>query len=125
VPVGDQDRARAFFVDVLGLEPVADFRYAGGERWLEVAPAGAATRLSLALRRDGPQEPAETGVTFVSDDVEAEHARLRDAGVDVDAAILREGDEPVRWAHTMLAGIPAMFRLRDPDGNSYLVVQQV
>lgn len=125
MPVADQERARTFFVDVLGLEPVADFRYAGDERWLEVAPAGAATRLSLARRDAGAPVAAETGVTFVSDDVEAEHARLRDAGVDVDAAILREGDPPVRWAHTTLAGIPAMFRLRDPDGNSFLVVQQV
>ena len=42
----------------------------------------------------------------------------------MDEAILREGDPHVRWSGAVLAGIPSMFRFRDPDGNSFLIVQQ-
>ncbi len=41
----------------------------------------------------------------------------------MDDAVLREGDPVVHWAGAVLAGIPPMFRLRDPDGNSFLIGQ--
>lgn len=122
VPVTDQDRALAFFVDALGFEKRADFEYAGGERWVEVAPPGAASQVTLVQARDGRPAGIETGLSFNSTDVEADHGALRARGVDVDAAILGEDDPPVPWAGGVLAGIPPMFRVRDPDGNSFLIV---
>ena len=122
VPVTDQDRALAFFVEKLGFEPRADFEYADGERWVEVAPVGAATQLTLVRSREAG---IETGVALNTDDVDAEHAALRGAGLDVDAAILREGDAVVHWAGGVLAGLPPMFLVRDPDGNSFLIVQSL
>jgi catechol 2,3-dioxygenase-like lactoylglutathione lyase family enzyme len=123
VPVADQDRAIAFYGGELGFETLADFRYADDDRWIEVAPAGAVTSISLAAPRDGRSTGIETGVVLESDDAEADHAALQSRGVDVDP-ILREGGPVVRWAGTALAGIPAMFLLRDPDRNSLLVVQR-
>ena len=120
VSVSDQDRAVAFFVDALGFEPRADFEYAGGERWVEVAPPGATSQITLVQQRERRPAGIETGVAFVTDDVEADHAALRARGVDVDDAILREGDPP--GAGGVLAGIPPMFRVRDWDGNSFLLV---
>ena len=122
VPVTDQDRALAFFVDALGFEKRADFEYAEGERWVDVAPPGAASQVTLVQARDGRAAGIETGLSFNSTDVEADHAALRARGVDVDAAILGEDDPPVPWAGGVLAGIPPMFLVRDPDGNSFLIV---
>ena len=122
VPVTDQDRALAFFVDALGFEKRADFEYADGERWVEVAPPGAASQVTLVQARDGRAAGIETGLSFNSTDVEADHAALRARGVDVDEAILGEDDPPVPWAGGVLAGIPPMFLVRDPDGNSFLIV---
>ena len=122
VPVTDQDRALAFFVDALGFEKRADFEYADGERWVEVAPPGAASQVTLVQARDGRAAGIETGLSFNSTDVEADQAALRARGVDVDAAILGEDDPPVPWAGGVLAGIPPMFLVRDPDGNSFLIV---
>ena len=122
VPVTDQDWALAFFVDALGFEKRADFEYAEGERWVEVAPPGAASQVTLVQARDGRAAGIETGLSFNSTDVEADHAALRARGVDVDAAILGEDDPPVPWAGGVLAGIPPMFLVRDPDGNSFLIV---
>src|SRR5437588_8604982 len=52
IPVADQDRALAFYVEKLGFEKRMDVPYRPGERWIEVAPPGAAT--TIALVRVGP-----------------------------------------------------------------------
>jgi catechol 2,3-dioxygenase-like lactoylglutathione lyase family enzyme len=117
VPVRDQDRALAFYVEKLGFEPLNDFEYGDGERWVEVAPPGATMAIALPLGDGG----IETRIAFVTDDIDAHHAALRAGGVDVDEAILRAGDPVVRWGGAVLAGVPPMFLLRDPDGNSFLI----
>src|ERR1035441_3656788 len=53
VPVTDQDRALDFYVGTLGLEKRLDADTGGGRRWIEVAPAGAATSIAL-VRARGP-----------------------------------------------------------------------
>jgi len=110
VPVSDQERALAFYCDVLGLEKVSDFTYETGERWVEVAPAGAATRISLVVGPAG----IETGVALSSADVAAD----RDA---LDGQTVSDG-EVTWWAGAPLAGFPTQFLVRDPDGNSLLIV---
>jgi predicted enzyme related to lactoylglutathione lyase len=125
IPVTDHERALAFYAGVLGFETRADFTYGDGERWTEVAPPGGQTTLALTSPRDGTGAGVETRVTLVTDDVEADHAALRRAGADADPAILREGDPPVVWSGILLAGMPPMFLVRDPDGNSLLIVQHV
>ena len=122
--VSDQDRARDFYVGMLGFEQVADFDYGDGSRWVEVAPPGGALRVALVTPVDGVAPGVETRVAVGSEDVEADHATLRARGVDADEAILRAGDPPVHWGGAVLAGVPPMFLVRDPDGNSLLVVQQ-
>jgi len=107
VPVGDQDRARDFYVDALGFEVRLDVPMPGGGRWLTVAPVGAA--VTLALTSGGPVG-ADTGIRFVARDVAADHAVLTERGVDVDAVL----DWP---------GVPPMFSFRDGDGNTLYVVE--
>lgn len=121
VPVTDQDRALSFYVDVLGFAATIDFTYDSGERWLEVTPPGGGTRLTLAAAEPADLVGAETGVILSSSDVPADQAELLARGVQVDREPLVPG-EVVRWAGAPLAGRPAQFRLRDPDGNGLLVV---
>jgi len=111
VPVSDQDRALAFYRDVLGLVPTRDAPFGPGLRWLEVTPAGAATSIAL-LPPQGGAAGVDTGIRLTTTDVESDHEELRGAGVDVDD-ILRFGP-----------GVPPMFTLRDPDGNVLYVVEQ-
>jgi hypothetical protein len=56
-----------------------------------------------------------------SADVLADLTALRAQGVDVDEQPLPEGNV-VWWSGAPLAGVPTQFRLRDPDGNSFLIV---
>lgn len=121
VPVTDQDAALAFYVEVLGMQKVNDFMYPTGERWLEVLPAEGSSNLCLVVSRPERPPGIETGVVLFSADVLADLAALRAQGVDVDEQPLREG-EVVWWSGAPLAGVPTQFRLRDPDGNSFLLV---
>jgi catechol 2,3-dioxygenase-like lactoylglutathione lyase family enzyme len=110
VPVNDQDRALAFYLEKLGFETRMDLPYGGGERWIEVAPAGAPT--TIALVRSGEDNPpgVDTGVRLTTDDAAADHAALLAGGVDADPEIMQY---PV-----------PMFTFRDPDGNRLIVVER-
>jgi catechol 2,3-dioxygenase-like lactoylglutathione lyase family enzyme len=121
VPVTDQDAALAFYVEILGMQKVSDFTYPTGERWLEVSPAKGSSNLCLAVGRPERPAGAETGVVLFSADVLADLAAFRAQGLDVDEQPLPEG-EVVWWSGAPLAGVPTQFRLRDPDGNSFLIV---
>ncbi len=113
VPVSDQDRALDFYVGMLGFEKRLDAPFGQGLRWIEVAPAGAVTTIALAPSPDGSPIGVDTGIRLHTPDAEADHASLLDRGVDVDAEIMR-------WA-----GVPPMFTLRDPDGNTLVIVQNM
>jgi catechol 2,3-dioxygenase-like lactoylglutathione lyase family enzyme len=112
VPVSEQDRAIDFYVDKLGLEKRVDIPFGGSYRWVEVAPAGAETTIALAPPPEGkPSGNRETGIGLHTDDIDAYHAELKDAGVDVDPEVSRMGGP-----------VPPLFWLRDPEGNSLMVV---
>ena len=111
VPVTDQDRALDFYVGTLGFEKRMDATFGGGRRWIEVAPRGSATTIGLAPLDPGGPTGVDTGIRLVTENAEADHAALRDKGVDTDAQVLH------------IEGAPPMFSLRDPDGNKLYVVE--
>jgi catechol 2,3-dioxygenase-like lactoylglutathione lyase family enzyme len=121
IPVSDQATALAFYVDVLGMQKVSDFTYPTGERWLEVSPATGSSNLCLVLSRPERLAGIETGIVLFSHDILADLAVFRIYGVAVDERPLPEG-EIVWWSGAPLAGVPTQMRIRDPDGNSFLVV---
>jgi catechol 2,3-dioxygenase-like lactoylglutathione lyase family enzyme len=112
VPVADQDRAIAFYLEKLGFEKRADIPFGDGNRWVEVVPPGAATTIALVQPREGEAAGIETRIALDSADIEADHASLRERGVDVDAEVMRMGGP-----------VPPMFFFRDQDGNRLLVVE--
>jgi len=113
IPVSDQDRALAFYVDVLGLEKRADVPFGNGYRWVEVAPAGGDARIAIVPPPEGkPTGNMETGIGLETQDIDAVHAALKERGADVDDEISRMGDP-----------VPPLFWFRDPDGNTLMVVE--
>src|SRR5476651_447558 len=113
VPASDQDEALAFYTGTLGFELLSDVKFADGKmRWIEVVPKGSTTSIALAPPMEGGPTAVDTGIVLSSTDLEADHATLKAAGVDVDPEIARWG-----------APVPPMFRLRDPAGNSLSIVQ--
>ena len=112
VPVSDQDRAIEFYTETLGFELRGDSPYGDGDRWVEVAPAGAATTIALVPPREGQSVGVPTNMGLTTQDVDADHAALKERGADVDE-VVRMGDP-----------VPPMFFLRDQDGNQIFVVQR-
>jgi catechol 2,3-dioxygenase-like lactoylglutathione lyase family enzyme len=120
VPSTDQDRSIAFY-ESLGFEKRADAPFGDGARWVEVYPPGGSTGIALVPAQAGG---VETGVIMATDDIDATHAELRSRGVDVDEAVARVG-APTRirlGAVELAEPTPPMFYVRDPDGNSLLIV---
>ena len=113
VTVADTDRALDFYVDTLGFEKVVDVPMGDAGRWVEVAIPGRETTIAIAPPPPGQSAGgSQTGICLDTSDVDADHAALKAAGADVDEAVTRYG-----------APVPPMFWVRDPDGNSLIVVE--
>ena len=83
IPVADHDKALEFYVGTLGFEVRLDGEFAPGQRWVEVAPAGAASTIALAPAHPGSPAGVDTGIRLSTPDAEADHAHLLASGADV------------------------------------------
>lgn len=111
-PVTDQDRAIAFYRDVVGMELRADQPFGDGQRWVEVAPPGSEAAIALVPANEHVPAGRMTGIILGTADAGATHAALLAGGVDVDPEVMRMG-----------APVPPMFWFRDPDANVLMVVE--
>lgn len=110
VQLADQEHGLDFYTQ-LGFEKRRDLPFGPGLRWIEVAPPGAVTTVALTPKPDAAAGPVDTGIRLATPDADATHAHLHEAGVDVDD-VMRFG-----------AGVPPMFSLRDPEGNTLYIVE--
>jgi catechol 2,3-dioxygenase-like lactoylglutathione lyase family enzyme len=108
VPVSDQDRARSFYIDTLGFELRKENPFGKGMRWIEVAPQGSTTSLTLVTWFETMPPGSLQGLVFEVDDVHATYEELRAKGVPFDF--------PPR---EMPGGLQAVFR--DLDGNGFVI----
>ena len=112
VTVADTDRAIAFY-ESLGFAKIVDVPMGPDMRWVEVLLPCTETSIALAPPPQGQSAGgSQTGICIDTTDVDADHAALKAAGADVDDEVTRYGGP-----------VPPMFWLRDPEGNSLLVVQ--
>ncbi|HJR96990.1 MAG TPA: VOC family protein [Actinomycetota bacterium] len=109
LPVGDRDAALELFTGTFGFETRVDAEFAPGQRWIEVAPPSAET--SIALVAQDASQGVE--ISFATDDAEADHAAMLEAGVEADPELIHVGE-----------GVPPMFTFRDPDGNRFRMVER-
>jgi catechol 2,3-dioxygenase-like lactoylglutathione lyase family enzyme len=112
VPVSDQDAAIAFYTERLGFSLAADVPFGDGERWVEVAPPSGAAAIALVPSRGEYAAGRHTGIALSSPDPRADHAELKENGVDVDDDVMG-GDGTV----------PLLFFFRDQDANHLMIVE--
>ena len=110
MPTRDMAKTRAFYGDLLGLAAGPDY----GDTWVELTTPEGKT---IALDTYTPQinEAASTYLALESDDIDAEVARLKEAGVPIEKDVWtneHEGKE-----------ICKMALVRDPEGNVLLLHQ--
>jgi catechol 2,3-dioxygenase-like lactoylglutathione lyase family enzyme len=109
LPVSDQDRARDFYVDVLGFELLRDAQMQPGLRWVQVAPRGAATSVTLVTWFETMPAGSNRGLVLETDDLEGDGERLRARGLE-----FPDGIQQQPWGR--------FVTFADPDGNG-LVLQ--
>jgi len=109
IPVSDQDRTKSFLQD-LGLEERLDRELQPGFRWIELAPPGGDTTVSLVKAGGDLPTGIDTGVRLATPDARAAHARISGLGLEV--------GELLDWETA-----PLMFAFRDFDGNRFYVTQ--
>ncbi len=112
--VSDQDQALGFYTNKLGFEKLIDEPMGSDSdaRWIEVAPAGAQTRLVL-FTPPGQEDRIGTfsTVVFSCDDMESTYQELSGRGVE-----FSENPSEQPW------GIWAQFK--DPDGNEFGLIER-
>jgi predicted enzyme related to lactoylglutathione lyase len=116
--VSDQDRAKKFYTDVLGLELRADAPLHPGAsaRWVAVAPQGAQTEIILYLPDENWDHYSQVvgksqTLTLNVTDMTSLHADLTAKGV----AFIQEPDEQP-WGTFAI--------IQDSEGNHLIVVEQ-
>jgi predicted enzyme related to lactoylglutathione lyase len=109
VPVADPDRAKAFYTEVLGFEVLADNRMSPAQRWVQVAPKGADTSITLVTWFESMPAGSLRGLVLETDDLDADVAALTARGLSIPDGIQ---DQP--WGR--------FVTFTDPDGNG-LVLQ--
>jgi catechol 2,3-dioxygenase-like lactoylglutathione lyase family enzyme len=110
LPVTDQDRSRAFYVDVLGFELLADTEMGPGMRWVQVRPPGGSTSITLVTWFETMVPGSSKGTVLETDDLDGDVSRLRDLGVAIPGDV-----EEAPWGR--------FVTFDDPDGNG-IVLQE-
>ncbi len=108
IPVSDQDRAKAFYVDTLGWELVRDDPWGPGQRWVQVKPRDSQTSVTLVTWFESMTPGSLRGVVVETDDLEGDREALQTRGVRIDAAI-----EEAPWGRWVT--------FDDPDGNGFVL----
>jgi catechol 2,3-dioxygenase-like lactoylglutathione lyase family enzyme len=110
LPVADQDRSREFYVDVLGFDLVRDNPMGPDQRWVQVAPKGAQTSITLVTWFPTMPPGSVKGTVLETDDLDGDVATLTASGVQIEGGIQ---EQP--WGRFVTFG--------DPDGNG-IVLQE-
>lgn len=111
VPVSDQEKAKDFYVNTLGMELVRDDSSVPGMRWVQVAPPSGGTQLSLVTWFASMPAGSLRGLVLKIVDLQGMYAELSARGVRFDGPPV---EQP--WALETV--------VYDPDGNG-IVLQQV
>jgi catechol 2,3-dioxygenase-like lactoylglutathione lyase family enzyme len=109
VPVSDQERAKRFYRDALGFELLRDESMGPNGKWIQLAPRGCSTTISLVTWFDAMRPGGLQGVMLNSTDIDRDTRELAGRGLE----LTEIKQEP--W------GRYSMFK--DPDGNGWILRQ--
>jgi len=126
VPVSDVDRAKAFYVERVGLRLDVDTSPAEGFRVVQLTPPGSSCSIAIGIGITDAPPGSYRGTHLVVGDIVAAREELVARGVEVsevrhfdrEAGEWRPGPEPERADYNSFADFA------DPDGNTW-VLQEV
>ncbi|HEX5401166.1 MAG TPA: VOC family protein [Pseudonocardiaceae bacterium] len=108
VPVSDPDRAKKFYVEVLGFTELTDNTDIPGTRWVMLAPPGGGAAITLVTWFPSMPAGSLKGLVYEVDDVDAWLVDVTAKGLDLPAGVQEEF-------------FGRYVTLDDPDGNGIVV----
>ncbi len=111
VPVTDIDRAKAFYVDVIGFNADHDHRVSEDLRFVQLTPPGSACSICFGQGITEMEPGSVKGLQVVVSDIEEAKRDLESRGADVGEI----DDQP--WGR--------FLSFADPDGNTWAVQEIV
>jgi predicted enzyme related to lactoylglutathione lyase len=109
VPVSDVDRAKSFYVDLVGFNDDHDHRVSDEIRFVQLTPPGSACSIALTTGAHQMEPGSLEGMQLVVEDAEAARAELAERGVEVSEV------QEFPWGRFVF--------FSDPDGNGWSVQQ--
>jgi predicted enzyme related to lactoylglutathione lyase len=110
VPVSDQDKAKEFYSNVLGLEVLQDMRMDENSRWIQLQPPGSEASITLVTWFPSMPPGSLKGLVLETDDLEETISEMASKGFTIDAEI---DSQP--WGR--------FVSFDDPDGNGIVLRQ--
>ncbi|MGR5061701.1 VOC family protein [Photobacterium sp. DNB23_23_1] len=109
IPVSDQSQSLTFYRDALGFELIRDHQADKHKRWIQLAPKGAETTISLVMPFGGMKAGSVQGLVVQTDDIHSTYDELSSRGVSLSEIV------------TLIGGRFATFA--DPDGNGWVLIE--
>ncbi len=109
LPVSDPDRAKTFYVDLVGFNADHDHVVSDDLRFVQLTPPGSACSIAFGKGLTDATPGSVQGLQLVTDDIEATRAALVERGLEV-------GDvDDQAWGRFLY--------FADPDGNRWAIQQ--
>ena len=108
IPVADQERAKAFYREVLGFQVVREAEISPTQRWVQMKPPSGPAGITLVTWFPAMQPGSVQGLVLDTGDIDRAHEKLKAQGLDI---------TPVQQASW---GQFATFK--DLDGNGWSLV---
>jgi catechol 2,3-dioxygenase-like lactoylglutathione lyase family enzyme len=110
VPVSDQERAKAFYRDVLGFQVVreAEMEANPARRWIQMKPPSGLAGISLVTWFEAMPPGSLQGLVLDTSDIDRAQERLKASGLDITPV------QEAAWGR--------FSTFRDPDGNGWVLV---
>ncbi len=109
IPVADQQKAKQFYIEMLGFELKVESPMGPNQNWVQLGLDGAQTSITLVTWFDAMPPGSVQGLVLDTANIEQAHAALKNKGLDI-------GDvDSMPW------GRFATFS--DPDGNGWVLQQ--
>jgi predicted enzyme related to lactoylglutathione lyase len=102
IPVTDQEKAKAFYIQ-LGFEVLVDAKFNNGQHWIQLSFPGAETTITLVNWFESMPAGYIRGMVITVDNIEQEVKILTEKGIQV------EPIEKTPWGR--------FASVKDPDGN--------
>lgn len=109
IPVSNQSQSLLFYRDALGFELVRDHHVNNKKRWIQLAPKGAETTISLVVPFAGMKAGSVQGLVVQTDDITSTYNELSGKGVSISEVV------------SLIGGRFATFT--DPDGNGWVLIE--